>query len=462
MKIYSKQHTYRHGTEELAPNTPTMARIFQSLDERSVILSRQQRTIEMRLQQLIDAQGEGLLQGLGKTPQPSSSVKDGHSVFGSSSPPGRSQQSQRPPSRSSTRRTVLGLKDSRRGIASSLTELVDLKKKELDFAQQHCDKSAQDLVYLQNISAREAGLMRHVSSIEGQEANSSLQGLRQEERVLGDEIATFEARLTEMRGRQQLLRHDIRALDNKIQSQLSSYRGALSLAREEIKEYLARAPESDILKEDRKSFWKLPPERRTLDVATEHLQHELDSFRTEAKDLHQEKTALEQGSLMWQDVVEIVTSVEATIRQEVERFDLREGMAETGSSANVQRLDQLLELLRTAHTQISSKLDTAQNKCWNLLVCCIGAELQAITDGSTMLHDARVAAQEPRQGNRDPSDILENYDEEDDDTLGIIRTQTASTNSPVLMRSQSDLNQAYSHEEDGPAPDLLISTGESP
>ena len=439
-----------------------MASVSQSLDERRVILSRQQRTIETRLQQLIDEQGEGLLQGLGKTPQPSSSVKDVHPVLGRSSPPGRSQQSQSSTSMPSTRRQLLGLKDSRRGIASSLTELVDLKMKELDFAQRDCDKSTQDLAHLHNISAKEAGLMRQINSIEGQEANSKLQSLRQEECVLGEEIAIHEARLVEMRGRQQLLRHDTRALDNKIQSQLSSYRGALGLAREEIEEYLARAPKSGIQKQDRKSFWKLPSERRTLEVATENLQHELDKFRTQAKNLHQEKNALELGSSMWQDVVHIITSVEATIREEVERLGINEGMVETESSANVQRLDQLLELLRTAQTQIRSKLDTAQNKGWNLLVCCIGAELQAITDGSAMLHDARIAAQKPLQEYRDHSDSLEDHDEDKDDTLGIMRTQTASTSSPGLMRSRSDLNQAYSREEDGPAPDLLISTGESP
>ena len=439
-----------------------MARISQSLDETRVILSRQQRNIETRLQQLIDAQGEGLLQGLGKTPQPSSSVKDGHSVFDSSSPSSRSQQSQRLASMPSTRRKPWGLKDSRRGIASSLTELVDLKIKELDFAQRDYDQSAQDLAYLHDISAKEAGLIRQISSIEGQEANSKLQSLRQEERVLGEEIAILEARLTEMRDRRQLLRHDIRTLDNKIQSQLSSYKGALSLAREEIREYLARAPKSDILKQNRKSFWNLPPERRTLDVATENLQDELDRFRNQAKDLHQEKTALEQGSLIWLDVVEIVTSVEVTIRQEVEKLGIQKSMVETGSSANMQRLDQLLKLLRTAQTQISSKLDTAQKEGWNLLVCCIGAELQAIIDGSAILQDARVKAQDSFHEHRYHSDGVENHDEEDDDPLGITRTQTAGTSSPNFMRSQSDLTQDYSHEEDGPAPDLLISTDESP
>ena len=115
--------------------------------------------------------------------------------------------------------------------------------------------------------------------------------------------------------------------------------------------------------------------------------------------------------------------MEVTIRQEVEKLGIQKSMVETGSSANMQRLDQLLKLLRTAQTQISSKLDTAQNEGWNLLVCCIGAELQAIIDGSAILQDARVKAQDSFHEHRYHSDGVENHDEEDDDPLGITRTQ---------------------------------------
>ena len=430
------------------------------LNEERLLLSRQHRSLQARLQQLLDAQSEGLLRGLGRPVEHSVSTERSPETYFSSksSFTSRTTSSNATPPRQPISKHIT-LNASRKGIAQALAELAFLKEEEVKLARSDVEQTVQDLAHVKELDAKETHLRQVIRSIEDEEVNHKVQKYRQEEKSLSREIVELENRLWEMQDRQQHLIREIKTLDNKFQSKLSSYKASLDLAEKDARDYLARPPEVVTVDKKDKGPWALPPERRTLPLSVEYMQQKQAELLKVEKDLVSEKTALKEGSIVWQDVVSTVTMVEEILRQEMQRIPDDQGLIDSEISGGKSSLDKVLSTLQEAQSQIERNLNTAQNRGWNLLVCSISAELGAIIEGSDILRNICNPSHDAMTDIPGASDDVEHRFKGPDNSQGAGRSQGQ------LARESINIDQqfvAHNDEDDGPGPELLISTDDSP
>ncbi len=404
-------------------------------------LSREGHHLQQSLQAFIDAQSEGLLAG--------SFTAAGISHADETASRGRRTPSSESPARRNN--LVLpvrqpapskpGLQGARRGIARAMSQLEGLKAHEAELLEGALSAQEEDLTTAEALRQRREGLEASIRGIEAEEASRHARGLREEERLLDEEIRDLETKLAGMKARHRQLRAEIEGLDNRVQSQLSSYRAALALAEEETRKFLTRpsGPTGRGLRPGKRSgesVWELPVGRRTLPMAEEQFREEHRMLLKRIAEVDEERTALEEGKQVWADVVREVTGVEKLLRNEMQRLN----QSSTSSSPSVatsypttQRMglppetsvgdattaaaagggvgggggggggeryaglegeDQahgmhtVLLHIEAARKRVEAHWRTSVARGWSLLVCCVGAELEALKQGSDVLRAA--------------------------------------------------------------------------
>ncbi|KAL8825730.1 MAG: hypothetical protein Q9191_004233 [Dirinaria sp. TL-2023a] len=420
-------------------------------------ISRQQAYLENQLQTCLDAQSAGLLAGLGPADDNVSTTSVGTSTPTSSS--ARSPPPPLAPSRSITSRQPsepLGLRAARRGISRAITDLAALKGQQSSIVESELEERGQDLDVIERFTQKQTGLREAIAHIEAEPSSTRISELRNEERALGVEIKDLETKLFTMRNRHKQLLREIEGLDNSVQAKLSSYRESLALAEKDAKLFLNRPPAYVTgLKGggQEKGVWALPMERRTLELAREDIMSRRGSLRKSWREAERERVALLEGDGVWTDVVEIVTTVEKGLRQEMRGMGkMREGERDKG-------MRRILETIEGARQELEGKLTMAEDKNWRLLVCAIGAELEALIEGEGVLKgalDASLPDKDVRNSDakRDMQDgqrehIVELHG------MGESRHSVNGVRLPDVTHHEHDRRSEA--EDDEPGPDLLIS-----
>ena len=412
-----------------------------------VTLSRQEVHLQNNLQSLLNAQSEGLLAGLtGPSQDETSSTGSRTPTTDSGS---RSSHKPRPiiPVRQPAKRK-LGLRGARRGISRAISDLADLKLQEARVLEDEVLQRDDVLSAVQSFERKSTGLQGHIRDIESEDTTRRVNELKGEEKTLDHEIHELETRLYELKARQRHLLREIDGLNNSVQSKLSSYKSALALAEKDIKNFLARPPlQSTNHTAATTGIWSLPHERRTLEMAKEHYTDEQHALRTRLSAVEEEKNALEDGAAVWEEAVQEVSTVEKALREEMQRIQppLLDSESEQPAAEGMKNI---LQTMRRARSRIESKLDLAEAKNWKLLVCCIGAELEALVEGQGVLEEALEASELSRGKGKGKMNGL-------------------GTGVSFLRDDRPDLEHAdellsmererSEDEDDGPGPELLIS-----
>lgn len=434
------------------------------------VLLREEEHLQRNLQALIDAQSEGLLSGV---VEGASNDGDGEeiSTTGSRTPTSASMSipsnghgrhhaagSQiTTPIRQPTRRKI-GLHGARRGITRAISDLAVLKAEEGKLLEGELVEKSSELFTVQTLAQKRAGLEGQIRRIEeGEDMSRKISEMQQEEKVLDTEIKELETRLWEMKARHRRMVDEIQGLDNRVQSQLSSYKAALEMAEKEARAFLKRPPAriiGEAGKEERNGIWGLPADRRTLDMAEEHFRDEQQALKERSKAAETERTALEEGVVVWKDVVREVDELEKVLRvemrllppsqlQERDRNDDDDG----GGSNNGRAEDGMRSVLRQmqrAKSRLESQLDVAEGRGWKLLVCCIGAELEAVIEGYDVLNSALHPT---------TTSSLMDHDESD----------TRPDSTPIAIERQHQHEAATQDADERDAePNLAIGDGNNP
>ena len=412
----------------------TLQTIVQS--ETFLVLSRQDAYLQAHLQKLLDAQSEGLMAGMGAAPD------DGTSSTGSRTPTTNALGSAREPS-IMTRSVVpvrqplpgkIGLRGARRGIAKTMYDLARLKDEEESVLQ---DEIAQRNVVLSDvhrISQKSTGLRRQIETIESESTNARISDLKRTEEGLNSEIHDLETRLYEMKTRQRHLLREIQSLESGVQSKLSSYKNALQLAEKKAREFLNR-PALQATTGKPRGVWALPPQRRTLEMAEDQYREEQKILGRHTEEVMKEKEALDEGVTVWNEVTREVSGVENMVQEEMVRI--------RNSGDDVQareRMSKILERIDKARHLVKSHLDAAEARDWKLLVCSIGAELEALVEGGRVLQEALEASDL-----RPPS------------ATGDEQLDHVQMDIPSASRMNVGSADRSEDEDDGPGPDLLVS-----
>ena len=444
----------------LPSNAHSRSNVANMSEERhSTLISfnRQEIYLQKTLQNLLDAQSEGLQSGLG-LPQGddgASSVAGGTPTSGPID--GGSQQAKGVvPIRQSKGKNI-GLRSARRGISRAMNDLATLKIQEEEVLEAQLADTEEDLVVVQGLTSKKLGLEQQVLKIESEEASRNIEHFRQEEQALNAEIKAMENKLWEMKSRQRYLLGQIETLDNSVQSKLSSYKAALSLAEKEARVFLTRQKASTSTAQGgSESLWALPVSRRTLEMAKEYFYEERERLTQRATDIKVEKNALEEGVLMWEDVVAEVTAVEKTLKEEMQRLPVHQSSRTLENNGALDGMQPILRRMESAKSHIGSQLAIAEERKWKLLVCSIGAELEAILEGYETLQIVAGASQSSSTANKTDAD--RDRPNGEDQLIGEIGADPSNTFKPQRTPTRPlRLMDRSEDEDDEPGPELLIS-----
>lgn len=414
-------------------------------------LTRQEHHLKTQLQTLLDAQSAGLLFGLGHA-DVDSAVSVGTNTPTSSStrspPPFRPTQS--PSIRSSSSKPI-GLRGARRGISRTIADLASLKSQHGELLGAELEERGQDLDVVEKLTRKQTGLQKAIVHIEAEPASTRITNLRAEEHTLSREITDLETKLYTMKARRNHLLREIEGLDNSVQAKLSSYRESLALAEKEARQFLSRPPVNITTSEERddETVWSLPVERRTLELAKEYIMGRRGKLRKRWREAEKERVALLEGRSVWKEVIAAVTSVEKQLQDEMSRG--RKGK-EVGYE---QGMNRILAMIEKVKDEVERNLRIAEAKDWRLLICAIGAELEALLEGEGVLRGALEAGvNSTPKAKVDTSEGQQTGIEE----FNGLDESRHSENGVRLHDPTHHVNTHRLEEEDvQPGPDLLIS-----
>lgn len=418
-------------------------------------LTREENHLQSTLQNLLDAQSEGLVAGLTGGP-----AQDRASSTGSRTPtttdstldfkqPKSIVPVRQPPQRK------IGLRRARNGIAQAISDLGNLKCEESRILGDEVAEREGIISTISGFERKSTGLRTQIQEIESEDTSRHVENLKAEERTLGNSIHDIETRLYEMKARHRHLIREIDGLNNSVQSKLSSYQSALSLAEKDIQRFLSRPPVETSTNRTT-GVWALPKERRTLEMAKEHYNEEQQTLKAQREAVEAEQCALEEGKVVWEEVVRQVDLVEKSLREEMHRMQSRTARARKNETS--QGMRQILQMMHNSRKELESKLDLAETNNWKLLVCCIGAELEALIEGQTVLEGALEASM---AGQESYSEAAPKGNTGVHAAEGALIDDSTSVSSPqdLLSPTRGFLGRSED-EDDGPGPELLISQHE--
>lgn len=427
---------------------------------------RRQRQLEADLQILLDAQADGLLAGLDPVP----AEDDGVST-GSTTPTAQSINMRARSHTPMQKSAKLSLREARKGLYTTIRRLALLKAQESDYMMPDVEECTAIVTQIEAWGKKRQGLRERTSQIEAGTDNQRASELRNEADNMQHEINETEARLSQLKTQQRRLRREAQEVDNTVQAKLSSYDSSLvmleknirgfledgALSRLSTRQGLASNGEPDV-------FWTLPLGKRTLDMAQTAFTKEKDALLSRQQAIETDREALEDGAIVWKDVVKEVSEFERRLREDMGRLS----HANTAPPAlavaeeTTSNMGELLSHLDGTTTQLESKYKLAESRKWKLLVAAIGAELEAFLKGKQILESALKAATDTENSEPLVSANIESLDINQEQRkipreVGnggeAIHDLDQAFDGPQRGHAASDTDT----EDDGPDPELLIS-----
>lgn len=393
-------------------------------------LRRREIALEHDIQQLLDLQATGLVAGSG--PGSHNNDIDVISDTGSSTPTGtfystatsrsRMINSLHIPTKSTPDGNIIpvrqpkaakppSLGSARAGLRKTISSLVELKQEE----DAHVDAALLDrkraLIHLKKVLRQKNGVETELQAFEKDDEEPLGREIRdfstQYEEV-SVEIRQLEEKLVGLRNRRRSLREKMEDARNRREAGLSGYRGALKDADTELINIMRHPPirplDSEFLQRSGgnsstgdfespggSEFMRLIPERRTSGMVQAWWESEVAILEQRREQIGKEKEALEEGATVWKQVISIVGEFETKLRQLMKTGSTTittatqstKGKEKEPTQEELMR-DQLSQMNKIA-TDLQSFLELAEEKQWNLLICAIGAELEAFREALTML-----------------------------------------------------------------------------
>jgi hypothetical protein len=354
-------------------------------------INRAAKALQRTIQSFLDAQSERLLAGLTSN----NGQEDGSST-GSLTPTPTMSSTTSPrkpttiPIRQPSERKI-SLRGARRGLSRTMHEFAALKQEEERILGKQVHEREEALNRVETFIAKREGIQAAIASISSESPTQSAGHLRAEANELDIQIRDIENRLFEMKARHRHLVEEAQQLESSVQAKLSSYNASLDLLDKEIKRFLERPPiiqpGSGIERKGvdgsshTESFYALNPKRRTLEMAKDHWREEQDDLQRRKEAIELEKTALQNGGQIWREVVTHIQTFEKDLKAQMQSLSIGSRSQQErneGMATLISNMDQVMEFMER-------HLHEAEEKDWKLLICCIGAELEAFREGREIL-----------------------------------------------------------------------------
>jgi len=405
-------------------------------------LKRRETAIEDELQQMLDMQSAALTGGLGNGVGIVATDQDTFSDTGSSTPTGTSyystvtsrsklSRSLVEPTQSTSRGDVipvrqpkrskpLGIRAARRGLLKAMVGLGDLKAEEDARVNSAISQRKTALARLRTMSGRQKKItseLRVLQADDEEPLGKELRELEANRGALTDEIKELEERLVGLRNKRRWVDGRIHDVRNRREAGLSGYKGALKEVEAEVDALMRRPPVKPLDREfwrgvylngiegdddmspGGEEFMSLIPERRTLEMAKIWWETEIKALEKRRREVDKNREALEKGEEVWRETVDLVTDYETGLRKlmhlDGQAIATGNGKGKEKAVGRGNTVQQLLRSLSTVTSSLEQKLQIAEENSWNLLICAIGAELEAFREAERLLRSGLGEVAQP-------------------------------------------------------------------
>lgn len=277
------------------------------------------------------------------------------------------------------------LRGARRGLVKSMQEFAALKEEELRITEDECAHRKTALDRVIDLETRKEAVEHEIQSLKEQSSNNESHSLRSEAQAVRQEIHELEGRLMELRAKHRHLIIRAEQIENTTASELSSYEGTLVLMEKETKAFLKRPPVKQALVprnavQLETDMYLLTPDRRTLEMAKEQWTGELTLLETHKQDVERDRQALLQGAKMWKETLTKVDEFEQQLR-----FQVKASNRSPTNNDDPDPTRDIISSLNSTTSFLEQQLSKAESQNWNLLICAIGAELEAFRQARALL-----------------------------------------------------------------------------
>lgn len=311
------------------------------------------------------------------------------------------------------RRKPMGLVAARTALARNMSVLADLKTEEDVVLTAAIATRKKALTQLKRLAGRKAGIVDQLKALESDSQEPLGQELRElgrERSAVSREIVELEERLVGLRSRKRWLDGRIEDVNNRREAGLSGYKNALKEVDASVSTLLTRPPVKPLdleavrpPKRDEEGneipdgiaqspggveFLRLRPERRTIAMARDWWESEIRILEDRKGDVDKDRAALEEGVRVWQEAMKLVSDFETRLGKEMKGEIHDEGKGKNKEPTPEEVMHDQLDKMAEVITGLERLLLKAEDRSWNLLICAIGAELEAFRQADQLLRDA--------------------------------------------------------------------------
>ncbi|KAK0714397.1 hypothetical protein B0T21DRAFT_70734 [Apiosordaria backusii] len=287
------------------------------------------------------------------------------------------------------------IREARTGLARQMTLLADLKAEEDANLTAALSTRKRALAQLRKLCRQREEITGELDKIEQDEEEPLAQEIREltEERSnVTSEIKELEEKLVGLRNRKRYLDAKVADVKSKRDAGLSGYRGALKDVDGKLGSILTRpavkpldlegviGPDPPVDKESFLSgleFLRLRPERRTPEMAKEWWEGEVTLLMTRKAEVDRERLALEEGVEVWKGTLQLVDKFESGVAAVMKHWGGNHDDEESNQEW-VKAMSDVLGDMKGVIADMEGKLGLVEENGWNLLICAIGAEVEAL------------------------------------------------------------------------------------
>ncbi|KAI0188120.1 hypothetical protein EV127DRAFT_482755 [Xylaria flabelliformis] len=361
------------------------------VDQSFKLIERRERQMQQELQQLLDAQDYALEKHLANTtPDGESTPRSGTSVSDTAN--GHVVPVRQPKKRH------LSKMEARLGISRCMSQLSDLKNEEEAYIATALGERKAALSRLRNLSTKRNSIVAEMKAIESdrdQPLKNDIRKMEHQHRTVCEDIQKLEERLRDLKRTKTKLETRIAEAKSTRDSELSGYRGALNECDKRIGDIM-NYPEVSVLEVEGLmaqdadlralvgqhisgfEFLSLRPERRTMPMAKDWWEGEVQVLELRKVAVDKERAALDEGTQLWQGML---GHLEEHDRHLKATFDAMSDYASAKQQQNT-KFDELGEILKRQYAmckemtrELEELYEYTEAQGWKLLVTALGAEI---------------------------------------------------------------------------------------
>ncbi|KAI0874282.1 hypothetical protein GGS24DRAFT_459857 [Hypoxylon argillaceum] len=361
------------------------------VDRSFKLIERRERQMQKELQQLLDAQDYALEKHLAST-IPDDGEATPRSWTPVSDPPAGHVIPVRQP-----KKRQLSKKEARLGIARCMSLLSDLKNEEEAYIATALAERKAALSRLRNLSTKRSSIVAEMKAIESdsdQPLKNEIRKMEHQHRTVCADIQKLEERLHGLKRTKTKLESKIAEARSARDSELSGYNGALNECDKRIDDIM-NYPEVSVLEVEGLmtqdadlqalvgqhisgfEFLSLRPERRTLSMAKDWWEGEVEVLELRKVAVDKERAALDEGTQLWQNMLGRLEEHDRLLKS---TFDAMSKYASTQQpTSDFTNLGEALKGQYAKCTETARELEElyeyVEAQGWKLLVTALGAEI---------------------------------------------------------------------------------------